>query len=105
MQVVLAASSLAVILLYQYLWVIWIVTCAALAVVVAWPAISGLLRKQSKKNGRDSTVTSPHISRESSALGVGGHQVHVDAGLGGTGDNLSLRSTQDRTQHTYSDQV
>ena len=103
MQVVLAASSLAVILLYQYLWVIWIVTCAALAVVAAWPAISGLLCKQSKKNG--STVTPPHISRDSSALGVGGHQVQVDANVGGTGDSLSSHSTQDRARHTYSDHV
>ena len=110
MQVVLAASSLAVILLHEFLWVIWIVTCAALALVVAWPAITELMHKRAKKRARDTTVASPRVPAESSSmLGRGGHQVHVDAGLGGgassTADNHTPRSTQYRAQQTYSDQV
>lgn len=107
---VLAVSSIGVILLHKYLWVIWIVTCGALAVVIAWPTITCLMQKQSKKSRHEST--SPQISQESSAPGAGCQSVHVDASLGGgVGDSLSLRSTGARdfmytqTEERHSDQV
>ena len=49
--------------------------------------------------------TSTHIKGFISTGGVGGHQVQVDANVGGTGDSLSSHSTQDRARHTYSDHV
>lgn len=100
----LAVSAIGVILLYEYLWLIWIVCCATLALVIAEPTISSLLSKRSKRNRHDSAA-SPQISTSPSV--PGSHPVHVDATVSGGGENLSLRSTgaADRHVGTYSDQV
>jgi hypothetical protein len=90
-QVVLFIITMAVILLHEFVWLFWAGSFAALAILLGWPFISGLLRKRSTK--RRETASSP---AQPPPLGLRGQTNNVlDGNVADEGPGVSMRRLYD----------